>query len=79
MRRLIARWRRMMLLWLVGCCLSVTIVCGACAPKAVVVPDSRDLVDLTEGSPARPGWYGISAGYLREIFRDLETCAGGAK
>jgi hypothetical protein len=35
-----------------------------------VIPDSREIVDLSKGSEPKPGWYGISAGYLRDIFRD---------
>ena len=54
------------------CCLSGL---TACAPRAgVVIPDSRELVDLKDGSAPRPGWYGISGGYLRDIFIDLDKC-----
>ncbi|GEM_PF-2972057 len=45
-----------------------------CAPKVAVVPDSREIVDLSKGSDPRPGWYGISSGYLRQIFQDLNKC-----
>jgi hypothetical protein len=34
-----------------------------------VIPDSRELIDLTEYG--LPGYYGISAGYLDEIFKEL--------
>lgn len=53
------------------CCLSGL---TGCAPKVAVVPDSREIVDLSKGSDPRPGWYGISSGYLREIFQDLGKC-----
>lgn len=46
----------------------------ACAPKVVAIPDSRELVDLSKGSEPRPGWVGISGGYLRDIFLDLDKC-----
>jgi len=39
-----------------------------------VIPDSREIINLKDGSEARPGWYGISGGYLRDIFLDLEKC-----
>jgi hypothetical protein len=35
-----------------------------------VVPDSREIIDLSKGAEPRPGWYGISAGYLRDLYRD---------
>jgi hypothetical protein len=54
------------------CCLSGL---TGCAHRDVsIVPDSREIVDLSSGSGPRPGWYGISSGYLREIFRDLQKC-----
>lgn len=64
---------------LVGTLLISAIFClsglTACAPRAgVVIPDSRGLVDLKDGSAPRPGWYGISGGYLREIYLDLDKC-----
>jgi hypothetical protein len=38
-----------------------------------VVPDSRDLADLSKKEEVakfpKEGWYGISAGYLREIWQ----------
>jgi len=46
----------------------------ACAPKVAIVPDSREIVDLSKGSDPRPGWYGISSGYLKQIFQDLDKC-----
>ncbi len=38
--------------------------------RTQVVPDSREL----EAIPDRPGYYIISAGYLREIFGNLRVC-----
>jgi hypothetical protein len=45
---------------------------GCGAKRSVIIPDSREVKDLSEGSEPMPGWYGISGGYLREIFRDCE-------
>ncbi len=45
-----------------------------CAHQPAVIPDSREVIDLSKGSESRPGWYGISGGYLRQIFQDLEKC-----
>lgn len=57
---------------LVVSCLSVT---TGCAKKTVVIPDSREVKDISEGTGPMPGWYRISGGYLREIFRDCEKAA----
>lgn len=73
MKRSTRPWRRATLLILLACFLSGL---TACAPKIQVVPDSREIIDLSAGSEPRPGWYGISAGYLREIYRD---CGRGEK
>ncbi|MFA6054039.1 MAG: hypothetical protein WC769_01565 [Thermodesulfovibrionales bacterium] len=59
-------WKLMMAI-LLALCLSASI---ACAPKAVVIPDSREIISLENGCDKKPGWYGISGGYLREIYRD---------
>jgi hypothetical protein len=49
-----------------------------CAHQDIsIIPDSREIVDLSNGSDPRPGWYGISSGYLRQIFQDMDKC--GAK
>jgi len=57
------------------CCLSGLI---GCAHQDIsIIPDSREIVDLSNGSDPRPGWYGISSGYLRQIFQDMDKC--GAK
>ena len=47
---------------------------GCAHQETVVVPDSREIVDLSKGCEPRPGWFGISSGYLREIFQDLGKC-----
>ncbi len=62
-----------MLLLLLVCCLSVM---TACAQKTVVVPDSREIISLEKGSEPRPGWFGISGGYLRDLFRDCGKTEG---
>ena len=74
MTRLTRPLQTIMLLILLGCCLSVM---TACAPKTVVVPDSREVISLEKGSESRPGWFGISGGYLRDLFRDCGKAAGG--
>lgn len=61
------RLRTMILIALLVCSLSGM---TACAPKTAIVPDDRQLIDLKDGSGPRPGWIGISGGYLRDIFRD---------
>jgi hypothetical protein len=38
-----------------------------CTPKAVLIPDSREVIDLSKGCKEMPGWYGISGGYLKEL------------
>ncbi|MBI5189950.1 MAG: hypothetical protein HZA22_04695 [Nitrospirae bacterium] len=62
------------------CLLSLAGSLTACAhgrPEVVIVPDSRELIDLSKGSPPRPEWVGISKGYLLEIFKELQNCHGG--
>ncbi len=67
MKTLMKPLLKMMLLLLLVCCLSVM---TACAQKTVVIPDSREVISLEKGTEPRPGWFGISGGYLRDLFRD---------
>jgi hypothetical protein len=39
-------------------------------PPVVALPDSRELLDL----PDKPGYVGISKGYVRELMRQLQAC-----
>lgn len=73
MKRSTRLLRTMMLILSAACFLSGM---TACAPKVAIVPDSREIVDLSKGSDPRPGWYGISSGYLKQIFQDLDKCGG---
>jgi hypothetical protein len=43
--------------------------CATAVKTPKVIPDSRELIDLTKYG--LPGYYGISAGYLNEIFKEL--------
>ena len=76
MKRSTRLLRTMMLILSAVCFLSG--LTGCAHQENVVIPDSREIVDLSKGSDARPGWYGISSGYLRQIFQDLNKC-GEAK
>lgn len=64
------RWLGVMLLGL-----SLNLAGCMTKPVVVVLPDSRLLKAVYDehGQPV-PDYYGISAGYLREILRDLEAC-----
>jgi hypothetical protein len=37
--------------------------------EASVIHEDRVLVGLKDGAEPMPGWYGISGGYLREMYR----------
>jgi hypothetical protein len=64
MKQFIQRSPRTILMILLACFLSVSIGCGS---KSVVIPDSREIIDLSKGCKEMPGWYGISGGYLKEL------------
>jgi hypothetical protein len=69
MKNLTGHWQITILMILLVFCLSVMTGCGK---RNVVIPDSREIKDLSDGTGPMPGWYGISGGYLRNIFRDCE-------
>lgn len=67
MKPLTRPWLRAMLTLLLLFSASALTGCGPKSPT--VIPDDRVLIDLKDGADPMPGWYGISSGYLREIYR----------
>ena len=69
------KWTRLlrtMILTLSTVCLMTGLT--MCAPRVVAIPDDRQIIDLSKGCDAKPGWYAISGGFLKQIYQDLDKC-----
>ena len=53
---------------------SLLLLTAGCAGTVTVVPSDREIISLEKGAQPMPGWYGISGGFLREIY---DVCGGG--
>lgn len=54
---------------------SLLLLTAGCARTITVVPSDREIISLENGAAPMPGWYGVSGGFLREIYNNC----GGAE
>ncbi|MGE4319639.1 MAG: hypothetical protein AB7E96_12145 [Deferribacterales bacterium] len=47
---------------------SILLLTAGCAETVTVIPSDRQIISLENGVKPMPGWYGISGGFLREIY-----------